>query len=77
MLAREGCTEAEQAHHEGVAVTVEEKAEDRRIRAINSHDRRDALRAAKLCINGPSHGPLAPGKTKCQRCIDVHRASAL
>ncbi len=44
--------------------------------------RRDELRAAGLCINGPkaggvskngiAHGPVVSGG-KCQRCVDVHR----
>lgn len=37
--------------------------------------RRDALRAAKLCINGASHGPATHGRL-CATCRDVHRESA-
>jgi hypothetical protein len=43
--------------------------------------RRDALRAANRCINGPKvgnvgsrgvvHGPVVKAG-KCQRCVDVH-----
>lgn len=42
--------------------------------------RRDALRAAGICINsGPGsrveHGPVISGG-KCQRCKDLHKRSA-
>lgn len=49
-----------------------------------AQDRRDRLRAAGLCINGPAegfvsrngivHGPVA-GAGKCQRCIDFAKLS--
>lgn len=48
--------------------------------------RREALRAANRCINGPIenrpgrrngvvHGAVVPGTGKCQRCIDVAKGS--
>lgn len=37
--------------------------------------RRARLIRMGVCINAISHGPPVPGKTKCQRCIEVHRAS--
>lgn len=46
--------------------------------------RRDALRQAQRCINGPTVGTIGAGGVehgpvvrsgKCQRCIDVHRRS--
>ncbi len=51
-----------------------------------SRDRKAKLRDAGRCINGPLfdgpsmrrhivHGPVVSGG-KCQRCLDVHEASA-
>ena len=37
-----------------------------------SKRRHDELRAAKLCINGQTHGPATDG-TLCRRCRLVHR----
>jgi hypothetical protein len=37
--------------------------------------RRRRLAASGVCINAISHGAPEPGKTKCTRCLEVHRAS--
>jgi hypothetical protein len=53
-----------------VCAVIHEKA------AASSKRRRDRLRASARCINGPSHGALAPGRDKCERCVEVHRRTA-
>lgn len=35
-------------------------------------NRRDGLRAQKLCINGPEHGAATDG-CRCRRCYLVHK----
>ncbi len=53
-----------------VCAVIHEKA------AASSKRRRDRLRAAGACINGPSHAAPVAGGTKCARCVEVHGRSA-
>lgn len=48
----------------------------RRMFAEYARERRARLAAAGLCINSPLHGSPVPGRTKCARCIEVHRRTA-
>lgn len=45
------------------------------LRALSAARRRARLRADGTCINAISHGPPEEGKTKCMRCLEVHRKS--
>lgn len=45
----------------------------RELVAPHSKLRRDTLSEQGKCINGPSHGPLMPGKKRCAWCVLVHR----
>lgn len=63
----------------GSAVTVNYVTPIAQRRKVNQ--RREQLRAAKLCINGPlvgtigrkgvEHGPPVDAAGRCQRCVDV------
>lgn len=59
-------------------ISVEE-AETLDANADASRLRRQRNAEAGLCINDtkvPSHAPRVPGKTKCQRCLDVQKYGA-
>ncbi len=45
------------------------------VRRIKAKNRRDALRAERLCINGKFH-PRPPDGTRCIHCVDTHRRTA-
>lgn len=60
----EGCTVCRALRQKHAAVTAR-----RMVR------RRARLKAKGVCINAACHGAPEPGKTKCTRCIEVHRKS--
>ncbi len=51
------------------------------IRHPKAKARRDALRAAGICINGGPRSRVVHGDVvsagKCQRCIDVHKGALI
>jgi len=53
-------------------LSPEERRDARRAWA---RDRRQMLRAARLCINGGAHGPATHG-VRCFACYQTHRRSA-
>lgn len=56
-----------------IASLLREKYRDKTLACAKS--RRARLAALGVCINAISHGPPAPGKRKCERCLEVHRSS--
>lgn len=45
-------------------------------RAGMAAERRERLKRANVCVNAISHGAPEAGKTKCSRCLEVHRDGA-
>ena len=69
------CRSSQSVDELGCVVCAAFREKHRPIRARYMTKRRARLKGANTCINGICHGPPEPGKTKCTRCLEVHRRS--